>query len=68
MTWRAPSLEDWWEISCDMSRMLALMAERLTPDELEAVRERAEALLAGYVQPDGTLVVPGLARVALATR
>ena len=68
MTWEAPSLGDWWSISCDMSRMLALLAERLTPDELRAVKERAEELLAGYVQPDRTLVVPGLARVALATR
>jgi SAM-dependent methyltransferase len=68
MTWEAPSLGDWWSISCDMSRMLALLAERLTPDELRAVKERAEELLAGYVQPDWTLVVPGLARVALATR
>jgi hypothetical protein len=51
-----------------MSRMLALMAERLTPAELGAVRKRAEELLAGYVQPDGTIAVPGLARVALATR
>ena len=49
-----------------MSRMLALLAERLTADELAAVQERAEELLAGYVQPDGTLAVPSLARVALA--
>lgn len=68
MTWEAPSVGDWWSISRDMSRMLALLAERLTPDELAAVRERAEELLAGYIQPDGTLAVPSLARVALATR
>ena len=68
MTWEAQSLDDWWDISRDMSRMLALLAERLTPDELTAVRGRAEELLAGYVRPDGTLTVPSLARVALATR
>ena len=68
MTWQAPSLDDWWSISCDMSRMLVLLAERLTADELTAVRKRAEELLSGYVRPDGTLVVPSLARVALATR
>jgi hypothetical protein len=68
MTWQAPSLGDWWSISLDMSRTLALLAERLTPDELSAVQERAEELLAGYVQPDRTLEVPSLARVALATR
>ena len=68
LTWQAPSLGDWWSISLDMSRTLALLAERLTPDELTAVQKRAEELLAGYVQPDGTLAVPSLARVALATR
>jgi SAM-dependent methyltransferase len=68
LTWQAPSLGEWWSISLDMSRTLALLAERLTPDELTAVEKRAEELLAGYVQPDGTLAVPSLARVALATR
>ena len=69
VTWQAPSRSrSGGSISRDMSRMLALLAERLDPDELGRVRERAEELLAGYVQPDGTLAVPSLARVALATR
>jgi SAM-dependent methyltransferase len=68
MTWRAPSLAAWWEISRDMSRMLALLLERLTPDEVEAVREGAERRLERYVEPGGEVVVPSLARVALAVR
>ena len=66
MTWSAPSLAGWWEISRDMSRMLSLLLARLTPDEVDAVRRGAEARLERYVQPDGSLAVPSLARVALA--
>lgn len=68
MTWRAPSLAAWWEISTDMSRMLSTLLQRLSPDEAAAVRRGAEARLAGHVQPDGSLAVPSLARVALAIR
>ena len=68
MTWTAPSLGAWWEISRDMSRMLAMLLQRLTPTETEAVREGAERRLEGYVRPDGSLSVPSLARVARAIR
>ena len=68
MTWRAPSLGAWWEVSTDMSRMLATLLQRLSPDEAAAVRRGAESRLAPHVQPDGSLAVPSLARVALAIR
>lgn len=68
MTWRAPSLDAWWEISTDMSRMLAMLLARLTADEAAAVRRGAEHRLRRHVQADGSLVVPSLARVALAIR
>lgn len=68
LTWRAPTLAAWWDITRDMSRMLALLLQRLTPAEAEAVRRGAERRLARYVQPDGSLAVPSLTRVALATR
>ena len=48
--------------------MLALLLQRLTDEEAEAVRRGAERRLARYVQPDGSLAVPSLARVALAVR
>jgi hypothetical protein len=51
-----------------MSRMLALLLQRLTPDEAEAVRVASERRLERYIGPGGDLVVPGLARVALAAR
>ena len=68
MTWHAPSLDAWWTISTDMSRMLSLLLQRLTPEESAAVRRGAERRLERYVQTDGSLAVPSLARVALATR
>jgi SAM-dependent methyltransferase len=68
MTWTARSLGAWWEISRDMSRMLAMLLQRLTPDEVEAVREGAKRRLERYVRPDGSLSVPSLARVARANR
>ena len=63
LTWRAPSLEAWWDITRDMSRMLSLLLQRLNPDEAEAVRRGAERRLERYLQPDGSLAVPSLARV-----
>ena len=68
LTWRAPSLGAWWDITRDMSRMLATLLERLTPEEVEAVRRGAERRLERYVQPDGSLAVPSVTRVGLAVR
>jgi SAM-dependent methyltransferase len=66
VTWRAASLDEWWEVTLDTSRMLSLLAARLTPDEIAAVRGGAEERLAAYVGTDGALAVPGVTRVALA--
>lgn len=68
LTWRAASLEAWWDITRDMSRMLALLLQHLTQEEAEAVRRGAERRLERYVQPDGSLAVPSLTRVGLAVR
>jgi hypothetical protein len=48
--------------------MLAMLLQRLAPDEVEAVHEGAERRLERYIQPDGSLSVPSLARVARANR
>ena len=66
--WRAASLDDWWQHIRDLSRMLSTLLERLTPEEGQAVREGAGERLARYVAEDGSLEVPGLARVVLAVR
>jgi SAM-dependent methyltransferase len=68
LTWRAASLAEWWEVVRDMSRTLTLILESITPNEADAVRARAGRQLERYLQPDGSLAVPGVARVALARR
>jgi SAM-dependent methyltransferase len=67
VAWAASSLDEWWETSRDTSRMLTMLLERLTPDESVALRARSEAHLQEYVADDGTIAVPGLARVVAAT-
>lgn len=68
VTWRASSLSAWWEIARDTSRSLALILESATADDAEAIRTGAERRLERYVQPDGSLAVPGRTHVALARR
>ena len=64
--WRAASLDEWWQTAQDLSRMLTTLLERSTPDEGKAIRAGAERRLENYVRDDGSLEVPGLARVLLA--
>ncbi len=64
--WVAASLDEWWETTRDTSRMLTQLTERLTPDEIEQLRQRAELNLAEFVQDDGSVAAPGVARVVLA--
>jgi hypothetical protein len=68
LTWRAGSLEEWWDVARDTSRMLSTLLDRIGPEDARAVRDGAEGRLARWVGPDGAVAVPGLARVALARR
>ena len=68
LVWRSPSLDEWWDVVRDTSRMLSTLLERLRPDETQAVREGAERRLGAWVGADGSVAVPGVARVALAVR
>jgi SAM-dependent methyltransferase len=67
VAWVAGSLDEWWETTSDTSRMLTSLLERLSSDEVAALRAGAEAHLQEYLASDGTLTVPGLARVIVAT-
>ncbi|MSO95799.1 MAG: methyltransferase domain-containing protein [Thermoleophilia bacterium] len=62
----ADSLDEWWEATRDTSRMLAMLTERLAPDEIALLRERSKHNLAEFVQEDGSVAAPGVARVVLA--
>lgn len=68
LLWRADSLDTWWEAVTDLSRMLTTLLERSTPEERQAIRGGAERRLTHYVAEDGSLEVPGLARLVLAVR
>ena len=68
LVWRSPSLDEWWDAVKDTSRMLSTLLERLSPEEAQVVREGAERRLGAWVGADGSVAVPGVARVALAAR
>jgi SAM-dependent methyltransferase len=67
VTWVAGSLEEWWETTRDTSRMLSLLLGELTVEQVRALRMRSESLLEEYVADDGSLAVPGVARIVVAT-
>jgi len=66
VTWTAESADAWWSATRDTSRMLSTLLQRLTPDEVSALRERAGELLQNFAADDGSLSVPGVARVVAA--
>lgn len=68
ISWRAASLDEWWEVALDTSRMLAQAAGSATAAQVAAIRAGAAERLHAYVREDGSVVVPGRARVALARR
>ena len=68
LVWRSPTLDEWWAAVKDTSRMLSTLLERLSPKEAQAVRDGAERRLGAWVGADGSVAVPGVARVALAAR
>ncbi len=68
LTWNAASFDDWWEITTDTSRMVGELERRLGVDSVATLRARAAELMAEHTLTDGSLAVPGTARVALARR
>jgi SAM-dependent methyltransferase len=67
VTWLAGSLDEWWETTKDTSRMLSTLLARISPADAAALRTRAESLLEEHVAIDGSVAVPGLARIVVAT-
>jgi SAM-dependent methyltransferase len=68
LIWRAESLAAWWDVARDTSRTLALILEEIGGEQADTVRAGAERRMERHVQPDGSVMVPGRARVALARR
>jgi SAM-dependent methyltransferase len=63
VAWPAASFDEWWGTTRDTSRMLGALLEQLSPDQAEALRSLAETHLEKYRAHDGSLTVPGVARV-----
>ena len=66
--WRYASMEAWWQASLDLSRSLRALLAGLSPRDAEAVRAGAFERLRPHQAPDGSLAIPGLARVVLVRR
>lgn len=66
--WHAASLDEWWAVALDTSRMLAQAVASATAAQVAAIRAGAAERLRTYVREDGSVAVPGRARVALARR
>ena len=67
MTWVAGSLEEWWETTEDTSRMLSPSSSACRPRRSSPCGPAPTSLLAEYVAADGSLAVPGVARIVVAT-
>ena len=65
--WRYDSFEEFWDVSRDLSRMLAAALGSLDEAGAAGVREDVRAALAPYADAAG-LAIPGLTRVGLARR
>jgi SAM-dependent methyltransferase len=63
---RHRSFEDLWDFQLDVSRSFHDAVMELPEDEIEAVREALQALLAAHTEPDGAIVLGGRTLVALA--
>jgi SAM-dependent methyltransferase len=66
IVWRVPSLDDWWDATRDMSRMISVLLERLDDGQAALLRTTAETAIRPFVGSGGAVAVPGLARVARA--
>ncbi len=67
VAWSARSLDEWWEATRDVSRVLTDLLGRLSVDEAQALRAAAESRLQEFVADDGSVAAVGVARVVLAT-
>jgi SAM-dependent methyltransferase len=67
LRWCYDSLDAWWEVTNDLSRSLRTVLAGLSPRDGAAVRAGAYERLSGYLDRNGRLAIPGVARVLLAS-
>ena len=66
LVWKLASLDDWWEHMRSTSSILGRAAAELSPAQHYELREVLDARYAPFVQPDGSLELPGSTWVARA--
>jgi SAM-dependent methyltransferase len=67
LTWRYDSFDEYWEVSSDLSRTLAVALTALDEDDAATVRGDVRAAQAHY-ESEGGLAIPALSRAVLARR
>jgi ubiquinone/menaquinone biosynthesis C-methylase UbiE len=65
--WRYGSFEEWWEVSLDLGRPLAVLVASRSSDEVGELRAGMRRRLEPWIGADGTLVVPARTLVATAS-
>jgi len=66
LAWHYDDLDDWWDTQLDISTGLAAGVGKLTPAARDDLRDTIDARLAAYVNPDGSVDLPGRTHVAAA--
>jgi SAM-dependent methyltransferase len=67
LTFRFPSLDDWWDSQLELSVRLRDAVARLTPAQRDDLRDAIDARLAGHVAADGSVALPARTHVAAAS-
>ena len=60
-------LDSWWDVTLDVSTMLADPVAALTPAQRDDLRDAIDARLAAFVGADGSVRLPGRTHVAAAS-
>ncbi|MDX6676577.1 MAG: hypothetical protein QOE31_629 [Solirubrobacteraceae bacterium] len=67
LSWRYDDLDAWWDTQLDISTTLADAVAALSPAARDDLRDAIDPRLATYVQPDGSVLLPGSTHVAAAS-
>ncbi|MEA2156725.1 MAG: hypothetical protein QOE11_2865 [Solirubrobacteraceae bacterium] len=67
IVFRYPDLDTWWDVQLDLSWNLAEQVGALRPAQRDDLRDAIDARLAEYVDPGGSVALPGRTHVAAAS-
>ena len=65
VTWEHESFDEYWDVTSDLSFLLATALATLEPDTIDEVRSRTAESLLPYTGASGRLSIPGLTRNVL---